>query len=302
MPCDVVRQTDLPGFQVRRGKVRDVYDLGDQLLLVATDRISAFDCVLPDPIPYKGRVLAMLSRFWFDRLTSLCPNHFLSLVEDRVPPGFEPIANQLRRRAMLCRKAQVVPIECVARGFLAGSGWEEYQAAGTVCGIPLPRGLKHCAQLPEPLFTPATKAAAGHDENISFEQACQLAGGDVMARLRDNTLALYRQAADYARSRGIIIADTKFEFGLWQGRLILVDEALTPDSSRFWPADSYEPGRQQESFDKQPVRDYLQSLCDRGQWDKTAPAPHLPPAVIEAATARYLEVYQRLTGQPLPLD
>jgi phosphoribosylaminoimidazole-succinocarboxamide synthase len=297
MEPDVVHQTDVAGFEVRRGKVRDVYVLGDQVLLVATDRISAFDCVLPDAIPDKGRVLAMMSKFWFDRFASICRHHLISIIEDRVPTGFERVAEQLRGRAMLCRKAVVVPIECVARGYLAGSGWTEYQAGGSVCGVALPRGLRECSRLPEPIFTPAIKAPTGHDENVSFERACALIGRKVMEQLRDMTLTLYGQAADYARGRGIIVADTKFEFGFCEGQLILVDEVLTPDSSRFWPADQYQEGREQASFDKQFVRDYLQRLCDAGQWDKTEPAPRLPAEIIKATSARYIEAYERLTGQ-----
>lgn len=300
MNVDAVRHTQVPGARVRRGKVRDIYDLGDHLLIVATDRISAFDCVLPTPIPHKGRVLTALSKFWFDRFADGCPHHLISVIEDDVPAGFECIGEQLRGRAMRCRKAQVVPIECVARGYLAGSGWKEYQARGAVCGVKLPPELKQCAALPEPIFAPATKADAGHDENISFEQACDLAGKDVMAELRDKTLALYRQAAETTRKRGIILADTKFEFGRTPEGLILIDEVVTPDSSRFWPADRYEDGRDQESFDKQFVRNFLQRMCDEGRWDKTDPAPGLPPDIVEATSARYLHAYERITGEPLP--
>jgi phosphoribosylaminoimidazole-succinocarboxamide synthase len=299
MEADVVHQTSVPGFELRRGKVRDVYELGGQVLIVATDRISAFDCVLPDPIPCKGRVLAMMSKFWFDRFARLCPHHLISIINDQIPAGFENAAGQLRGRAMLCRKAQVVPIECVARGYLAGSGWAEYQTSGTVCGVALPRGLRQCAQLPEPIFTPAIKAQTGHDENVSFERTCALVGAEVAKQLRDKTLMLYGQAVEYARSRGIIVADTKFEFGFCDERLILVDEVLTPDSSRFWPADKYQEGREQESFDKQFVRNYLQGLCDEGKWDKTEPAPRLPQEVIRATSARYIEAYERLTGRRL---
>jgi len=301
MSDDLVRRTEVSGVPVRRGKVRDIYDLGDRILLVATDRISAFDCVLPDPIPNKGRVLAGMSTFWFDRYASWCPHHLMRLVADEqdVPSGFEGVAGQLRGRAMICRKARVVPIECVVRGYLAGSGWKEYQADGTVCGIRLPAGLRQCDRLPAPIFTPSTKAEVGHDENISFSRGCDLVGREVMTELRDKTLSLYQKAADYARGRGIILADTKFEFGYCDGRLILIDEALTPDSSRFWPADAYEAGRDQESFDKQFVRNYLQGLCDQGRWDKTDPAPSLPPDVVQATSARYLEAYERLTGRSL---
>ena len=299
METGVVRETHVPGVPVRRGKVRDVYDLGDRLLIVATDRLSAFDCVLPDPIPHKGRVLTALSRFWFDRFANWCPHHLIEVVDRDVPQGFEQSAEHLRGRAMLCRKAKVVPIECVARGYLAGSGWKEYQAEGTVCGIRLPAGLKSCSRLPDPIFTPATKADEGHDENISFEQACALVGRETMTELHDRTLALYFAGADYARSRGIILADTKFEFGWTAEGLILVDEVLTPDSSRFWPADRYEEGRDQESFDKQFVRNYLQGLCDAGKWDKTPPAPSLPCEIIEATSRRYLSAYERITGESL---
>ncbi|MBN2562683.1 MAG: phosphoribosylaminoimidazolesuccinocarboxamide synthase [Phycisphaerae bacterium] len=296
MSADVVRETEVPGVPVKRGKVRDVYDLGDRLLIVATDRISAFDCVLPDPIPHKGHVLTALSSFWFDRFADRFPHHLISVIEREVPSGLERVAEQLRGRAMLCRKAEVVPIECVARGFLAGGGWREYKASGAVCDVHLPAGLRPCSPLPEPIFTPATKAEEGHDENISFDRACDLVGRDVMTELRDRTLALYSEAADYARSRGIILADTKFEFGKVEAGLILIDEILTPDSSRFWPAERYEEGCDQESYDKQPVRDYLQGLCDEGRWDKTAPAPGLPQDVIQATSERYIEAYRRITG------
>jgi len=296
-----LRQSDIPGLPVRRGKVRDIYDLGDRLLLVASDRISAFDCVLPDPIPHKGRVLTAMSRFWFERLRDLCPNHLVRVIEDNPPPGLEPYATQLNGRATLCRKADVVPIECVARGYLAGSGWKDYLATGAVCGVRLPAGLRQCDRLPEPIFTPATKVDNGHDENISFEDACRLVGRDVMSELRDRTLDLYRAADEYARPRGLIIADTKFEFGRTGDGLILIDEILTPDSSRFWPADKYAPGRDQPSYDKQFVRNYLQGLCDAGAWDKTPPAPSLPADVIEATSRLYLEAHRRLTGRDLPV-
>ncbi len=300
MTSDTLHRTDLPGIPVRRGKVRDVYDLGDRLLIVATDRLSAFDCVLPDPIPGKGRVLTALSRFWFEQFATRHPHHLLEVIDRRVPPGLEAAAPQLSGRAMLCRKARVVPIECVARGYLAGSGWKEYQATRTVCGVRLPDGLRQCSRLPTPIFTPATKAETGHDENVSFEEAARLVGEETMQELRDRTLALYSDGAEYARSRGIILADTKFEFGWTDDGLILIDEVLTPDSSRFWPADCYAEGRDQESFDKQFVRNYLQTLCDAGRWDKTDPAPSLPPDVIHATSRRYLEAYERLTGQALP--
>ncbi len=292
-----VHRTELPGKKVRRGKVRDIYDFGDRLLLVATDRLSAFDCVLPDPIPHKGRVLTALSKFWFDRFAGRYPNHLLGVIDREVPAGFEPIADQIRGRAMLCRKAEVVPIECVARGYLSGSGWKEYQTEGRVCGIDLPPGLAQCAPLPDPIFTPATKAETGHDENISFDRACESVGPSVMEALRERTLSLYAEASEFARTRGLILADTKFEFGRTSEGLILIDEVLTPDSSRFWPADRYQPGRDQESFDKQFVRNYLQGLCDQGKWDKTEPAPRLPQEIIEATSARYIEAYERITGE-----
>lgn len=293
-----LREINVSQYPVKRGKVRDVYDLGDKLLIIATDRISAFDCVLPDPIPHKGDVLTGLSAFWFNRLADRYRHHLIGLVEDDVPQGFESVADQLRGRSMLCRKARVVPIECVARGYLAGSGWSEYRDQGTVCGVPLPPGLRQCSRLPEPIFTPSTKAEVGHDENISFERACDEVGREVMTQLREMTLALYMEAAEYLLAHGLILADTKFEFGQTDDGLILIDEVVTPDSSRFWPADRYEEGRDQESFDKQFVRNHLQKLCDAGQWDKSDPAPSLPPDVIDATAARYLEAYERITGYP----
>ena len=299
MNAPLLHRTDAIDLPVRRGKVRDIYDLGGELLIVATDRISAFDCVLPDAIPHKGRVLTALSAFWFARFQSWCPHHLIRVIEGDPPAPFEAIADQLRGRAMLCRKAEVVPIECVARGYLAGSGWKEYQAAGAVCGVELPAGLKHCDKLPEPIFTPATKADQGHDENVSFDRACDVAGRETMIELRDKTLKLYAAAADYARQRGIIIADTKFEFGRTGDGLILIDEVLTPDSSRFWPADRYEPGRDQESFDKQFVRNHLQDACDAGTWDKTDPAPDLPADVVEYTSGLYLKAYELITGRSL---
>ncbi|MFQ5430184.1 MAG: phosphoribosylaminoimidazolesuccinocarboxamide synthase [Phycisphaerae bacterium] len=294
----LVREIDLPRLLIRRGKVRDIFDLGDRLLIVATDRLSAFDVVLPDPIPQKGRVLTALSKFWFDRFAGRVPHHCLRVIEDDVPSGFESVAAQIRGRAMLCRKAKVVPIECVARGYLAGSGWLEYRAHGTVCGIRLPSGLRESDQLPQPIFTPAIKAESGHDENVSFDRAAELVGRDLMARMREITLSIYCEAREDLRHRGILLADTKFEFGLSDGVLLLIDEVLTPDSSRFWPADRYAPGRAQESFDKQFVRDYLQARCDAGAWDKTPPAPTLPPDIIRATTERYLEALERITGAP----
>jgi phosphoribosylaminoimidazole-succinocarboxamide synthase len=281
---------------VARGKVRDVYAVGDdRLLLVATDRLSAFDCVLPDPIPDKGRVLTQLSLFWFDFLAGLVPNHLITANIDEYPAPLPEYRDQLEGRSMLVRRAKMIDVECVARGYLAGSGWKEYRAHGTICGIPLPAGLRECDRLPEPVFTPAYKAKSGHDENIPFSKVESLAGKETAARLRDLTLAIYRKAAAYAESRGILLADTKFEFGWIGGELTLADEVLTPDSSRFWPADSYEPGKPQPSFDKQYVRDYLESLA----WDKNPPAPSLPPDVIEKTSEKYREAYRRLTGKPL---
>lgn len=267
----VVTETRLPIYPVRRGKVRDVYDLGDQVLLVATDRISAYDVVLPTPIPGKGVILTRISKFWFEFFADSVPHHLIDVVEDVAPPGLEDHLSQLHGRTMRCRKTKVVPIEFVVRGYLAGSGWKDYQRTGAVCGITLRPGLRQCERLDEPIFTPSTKAEAGHDENITYEDACRLVGDDVMALLRDRSISLYEKAAEYARSRGIIIADTKFEWGLRDGEYLLIDEVLTPDSSRFWPADVYEPGRDQDSFDKQYVRNYLTTLVEAGKWNKTPP-------------------------------
>jgi phosphoribosylaminoimidazole-succinocarboxamide synthase len=287
--------TDLP-FPVRRGKVRDVYDLGETLLIVATDRISAFDVVMPNGIPDKGKILTALSLFWFEKFTGDFPNHLLETTLADYPKNLHSFGEQIADRSMLVRKAEVVPIECVARGYLAGSGWKEYRQNGAVCGIQLPPGLRQCDKLPEPIFTPATKESSGHDINIAFEEAAIGAGGEVMAELRDRTLRLYTRAAEYALARGVIIADTKFEFGkLPDGNLIVIDEVLTPDSSRFWPADRYEPGRDQESFDKQYVRNWL----ERQPWDKTPPAPTLPPDVVEGTRRRYLEAYERLAKRAM---
>jgi phosphoribosylaminoimidazole-succinocarboxamide synthase len=293
MPAELL-QSDLP-LPVRRGKVRDVYDLGDALLIVATDRISAFDCVMPNGIPGKGKILTALSLFWFARFAGAFPNHLIASDVDAFPRELAPYRDQLEGRSMLVRKTRVIPIECVARGYLAGSGWAEYQKAHppSVCGIPLPPGLRQCDKLPTPIFTPATKEDTGHDMNISFDEAAERIGADMAATLRDRTLSLYTQAADYAAARGILIADTKFEFGiLLSGEIILIDEILTPDSSRFWPAEKYSPGRDQESFDKQYVRNYLQTL----QWNKTPPAPALPPEVVRGTRERYLEAYRLITG------
>jgi len=292
----VVLQTDLPGLPVRRGKVRDVYDLGDRLLLVGTDRISAFDWVLPSAIPDKGRILTQLSAFWFRWLD--VPHHLISTdledIRPYLPPGVDTAP--LEGRVSLCKKAEVVPIECVVRGYLAGSGWKEYQQSGTVCGIRLPAGLVESSRLPEPIFTPATKAATGHDENITFHQMVDRVGRETAELLRQRSLEIFQKGAEYALQRGIIIADTKFEFGWCDGQLILIDEVLTPDSSRFWPADQYQPGRSQPSFDKQFVRDWLSST----RWDKNSPPPPLPDEVIQKTREKYLEAYERLTGQKFP--
>ena len=287
---------DLPGVpKIKSGKVREVFDLGDRLLFVATDRISAFDCVMPNGIPRKGEVLTQLSHFWFGQTESLVPNHLLAKAGDPLPPQLQPFAAQLAGRSMIVKKATPLTIECVVRGYLAGSGWKEYQRSQTVCGIPLPVGLQESSELPEPIFTPATKAETGHDENIPFETAAKLVGADIAERARDLSLRIYNFARDYARKRGIIIADTKFEFGLFNGELLLIDEVLTPDSSRFWPADKFQPGQAQPSFDKQFVRDYLETLT----WDKSPPAPSLPPLIVSRTQAKYLEAYERLTGRKL---
>jgi phosphoribosylaminoimidazole-succinocarboxamide synthase len=286
-------QTDLP-FPARRGKVRDVYDLGDVLLIVATDRISAFDCIMPNGIPDKGKILSTLSLFWFEKIRQLdVPIHVLSADVKSYPPGLQPYADQLVGRSMLVQKASVIPIECVARGYLAGSGWKEYQKTQTVCGIPLPAGLRQCDKLPEPIFTPATKEDSGHDINISFKEASQRIGMPLATKLRDLTLRIYTWAANYASESGVIIADTKFEFGILPNDMvILIDEVLTPDSSRFWPANQYEPGHDQPSFDKQFVRNWLETQ----PWDKTPPAPELPPDVVNGTRQRYVEAYELLTG------
>jgi len=288
---DAVSQTSLSGLPVRRGKVRDIYDLGDQLLMVSTDRISAFDWVLPTPIPDKGRVLTQISAFWFDHLDA--ENHLLSLDVAGAPLSDDAPRDVLAGRSMLVRKCQVVPIECVVRGYLDGSGWKEYQQAGQVCGIPLPPGLQQCSQLQQPIFTPATKEETGHDINISFERMVEIVGAETAEELRRRSIEIYLRGAEYARSKGIIIADTKFEWGWADGRLILIDEVLTPDSSRFWPADLYEPGHGQPSFDKQFVRDYLSSTG----WDKNSPPPELPAEIVDKTREKYIEAYERLTGQ-----
>jgi phosphoribosylaminoimidazole-succinocarboxamide synthase len=287
-------ETTLPELTLRaRGKVRDIYDVGDHLLFVATDRLSAFDYVLPNPIPGKGQVLSQISEFWFDRLSDRVANHVIDTDVSRFPEPLPRYASQLEGRSMLVKKLDMFPIECVARGYLAGSGWKEYQDRGTVCGIPLPDGLQESSKLPEPIFTPATKAQDGHDENIPYSEAERLVGADRAEQLRAKTLELYVAGADYARGRGIIIADTKFEFGLDGEAIVLADEVLTPDSSRFWLAESYEAGRGQDSLDKQYVRDYLESI----DWNKQPPVPELPEEIVVGVGDRYREIYRILTGR-----
>jgi phosphoribosylaminoimidazole-succinocarboxamide synthase len=293
---ETVLQLDLPGVKkLKSGKVREVFDLGDRLLFVASDRLSAFDVIMPNGIPRKGEVLTQISYFWFAQTESFQPNHLLSRANDPLPKNLQPFASQLVRRSMIVKKCQPLAIECVVRGYLAGSGWKEYQKSQTVCGIKLPPGLKESSELPEPIFTPATKAETGHDENIPFAEAAKIVGADIAEEARAKSLKIYNSARDYARKRGIIIADTKFEFGLFDGKLILIDEVLTPDSSRFWPADQYQPGRGQPSFDKQFVRDYLETL----DWNKTPPGPVLPQEVVAKTSAKYLEAFERLTGKKL---
>jgi phosphoribosylaminoimidazole-succinocarboxamide synthase len=287
-------QSQISGYPCRRGKVRDVYDLGDRLVIVATDRISAFDWVLPTPIPDKGRVLSAITQFWFGYLG--VENHLLSMDVTEMPSAFAAQADVLQGRTMLVRKASVVPVECVVRGYLVGSGWKEYQQHGTVCGLKLPPGLRQADPLPEPIFTPATKEESGHDQNISFEEMVKITGPTLANDLRARSLSVYQRGADYARTRGLILADTKFEWGtLPDAKVILIDEVLTPDSSRFWPADSYQPGSNPPSFDKQFVRDWLES----SGWDKNSPPPELPPDVVERTRAKYLEACERLTGKPV---
>jgi phosphoribosylaminoimidazole-succinocarboxamide synthase len=309
---DALLYTDLPEVPLfNRGKVRDIYDLDQHLLIVATDRISAFDVVMPNGIPDKGKILTALSLFWFDLLADTAPNHLLETDVARYPDPLPRYADQLAGRSMLVTKARVLPVECVVRGYLAGSGWKDYRTTGSICGIALPPGLEESAQLPEPIFTPATKAASGHDENIAPARAADMVGEELFHRLRDQSLMIYAVAAQYARERGIIIADTKFEFGLpaseagrgsagepaREDELLLIDEVLTPDSSRFWDAVLYRPGTSQDSFDKQYVRDYLETL----DWNKEPPAPRLPPEVVARTREKYLEAYRRLVGEELSL-
>jgi phosphoribosylaminoimidazole-succinocarboxamide synthase len=283
---------DLPGLhKIRSGKVREVFDFEETLLIVATDRISAFDCILPDPIPKKGEILTQLSAFWFKKFRRVS-SHFITADFEEFPETLAPYANLLRGRSMQVWKSIPLPIECVVRGYLAGSGWKEYRKSGTVCGIPLPAGLKQAARLPEPIFTPATKAESGHDENISWSRCCEILGRETATAVRDLSLTLYTEGSSHAANRGIIVADTKFEFGFRDNRILLIDECLTPDSSRFWPADHYEVGASPLSYDKQFVREYLETL----DWDKTPPAPHLPAAVIEKTSQKYQEAFTLLAG------
>jgi len=290
MSC--IMSVELPGIRkVRSGKVREIFDIGDVFLIVATDRISAFDCILPDPIPDKGTFLTQLSAFWFQKFHQV-PSHFITADFAEFPETLQPYSELLRGRSMLVKKAEPLPLECIVRGYLAGSGWNEYQQFGSVCGIELPPGLEQAAQLPKPTFTPATKAASGHDENITWEKCSEILGDERATIVRDLSLAMYSDGSVHAGARGIIVADTKFEFGLHDDNLILIDECLTSDSSRFWPADCYEVGTSPLSYDKQFVRDYLETL----HWSKTPPAPHLPPEIIEKTSQKYREAFERLTG------
>jgi phosphoribosylaminoimidazole-succinocarboxamide synthase len=297
MSSHVVSMTEFKSLTLKgRGKVRDIYDLGDRLVIVATDRISAFDVVMPNPIPDKGRILTQLSKFWFGLTKEIVPNHVISTEVKDYPKDCQPYQEMLRDRSMLVTKTEVLPVECVVRGYLSGSGWEEYKKAGEVCGIQLPNGLVESSKLDEPIFTPATKAEMGlHDENISFEKMEKIVGKELAHRLKTLSIAIYKKARDVAEKKGIIIADTKMEFGIKDGKLILIDELLTPDSSRFWPKDGYQPGGPQKSFDKQFLRDYLLSL----RWDKNPPAPQLPEEIIQKTREKYLEAYERIVGKPL---
>jgi len=297
MASKVISMTELKTLTLRgRGKVRDIYDLGDRLLIVATDRISAFDVVMPNPIPDKGKILTQLSKFWFDMTKEIVPNHIISTEVKDFPEECRPYHELLRDRSMLVTKTEVLPVECVVRGYLSGSGWEEYRNSGEVCGVKLPQGLVESSKLAEPIFTPATKAEIGlHDENITFEKVEKIVGKDLARRLKTLSLSIYKKARDFAEGKGILIADTKMEFGIKDGKLLLIDELLTPDSSRFWPKGDYRPGVPQKSFDKQFLRDYLLSL----RWDKNPPAPPLPEEIIQKTREKYLEAYERLVGKPL---
>lgn len=292
-------KTEIPGLKVfRQGKVRDVYDLEDKLLIVATDRISAFDCIMPNGIPDKGRILTSMSLFWFEFTREFIPDHLLAHKIEDLPPFLRDYSSQLDGRSMLVRKTRPLSVECVARGYLAGTGWKDYQETGAICGIELPSGLVQAQELPETIFTPATKADTGHDENISFEQAAGIIGTETAERVRDLTIQIYEKAREYAINRGIIISDTKFEFGILDGEIILIDEVLTPDSSRFWPVSSYQVGQSPPSFDKQFVRDYLEGL----DWDKTPPAPELPAEIVSKTREKYMEAYRMLTGREFDIE
>jgi len=297
MPSHVISTTEFKTLKLKgRGKVRDIYDLGDQLLIVATDRISAFDVVMPNPIPDKGKILTRLSKFWFDLTKEIVSNHVISMEVKDFPDACRPYEEMLKDRSMFVVQTDVLPIECVVRGYLSGSGWEEYKKTGEVCGISLPKGLLESSKLEDPIFTPATKAEMGlHDENITFEKAEEIIGKDLAKRLKSISLAIYKKARDIAEQKGILIADTKMEFGIKDGKLLLIDELLTPDSSRFWPKDGYRPGGSQKSFDKQFLRDYLISI----RWDKSPPAPQLPEEIVEKTRQKYLEAYERIVGKPL---
>ncbi|MDX1396065.1 MAG: phosphoribosylaminoimidazolesuccinocarboxamide synthase [Gemmatimonadota bacterium] len=294
---------DLPYPVLREGKVRSMYDLGDRILMVASDRISAFDCIIPDPIPHKGAVLTQISAYWFDRTGDIVDNHMIASDPNGIVAEAAELAETADRwahRGMLVVKADPFPVECVVRGFISGSAWKEYSAHGTLAGEPLPEGLRESDQLPEPIFSPATKAEEGHDENITFDRMCEIVGPQTAAKLRQMSLDLYARGRDTLRERGIILADTKYEFGRGRdGKIMLIDEVMTPDSSRFWPADTYEPGRGQPSLDKQPVRDYLEAMVQRGEWDRTPPAPSLSPEVVTTTSERYREAFRRVTGHEL---
>ncbi|HYQ85962.1 MAG TPA: phosphoribosylaminoimidazolesuccinocarboxamide synthase [Bacteroidota bacterium] len=291
---EAVHETNLPGLNfVRRGKVRDIYDLGEHLLIVATDRLSAFDVILPQPIPFKGKILTQISNYWFGIMQEIIPNHLVNVDFEQFPPECRPYRGQLEGRSIVVKKAKPLPVECIVRGYLSGSGWNEYRESGSVCGIRLPGGLIESSRLPEPIFTPSTKADVGHDENITFERTVSMVGKEVAYKIREAALSIYRRACRIAEERGIIIADTKMEFGRFDDGLILIDELLTPDSSRFWPKASYQPGKSQESFDKQYVRDYLLSI----NFNKRPPAPMLPPEIIQRTSELYREALKRLTGK-----
>jgi len=292
--ADIVLQTDIPGATAKHGKVRDIYDLGERLVIAASDRISAFDVIMATGIPYKGIILTKISKFWFDFLAGIVENHLISVDIADFPPPFCEHSEQLAGRSMLVKKTEVLPVECVIRGYLAGSGWKEYQANGTVCGVKLPAGLKQCAKLGELIFTPATKAELGdHDENISFERCIDIIGKETAEYVRDNSLKIFAKASAHAESKGIILADTKFEWGVTDDKIILIDEVFTPDSSRFWPADKYQPGRDQESYDKQFVRNYLEEI----NFDKSGAGVELPEDITQKTAAKYIEAYEQLTGK-----